>query len=154
METNNMSLHRYQKVETGWNWIELVAVLIGLTGTTIACLSSYSWNWSKESMFFVAWSVLPYGLLLVGSHIGRRFVESRFFELAAALVAIAVVTLSLIVYGKAVLRPNHSSGMVFFILPLCWMIAIPILITMIVIGFLAVARWYKSQHRDDHNPIT
>ncbi len=124
-----------------WKSIELVTLAVGLVGTATACLANYSWHWFKESLFFVIWSAAPYGLLLLGNHIARRLVRSHIMERVTALLAVALTALSLMAYIGAVLRPNHSSGMVFAILPLCWMIAIPVVLIGIVGSFFAVARW-------------
>ncbi len=123
-----------------WKSIELVTLAVGLVGTATACLANYGWHWFKESLFFVIWSAAPYGLLLLGNHIARRLVKSPLLQPVTALLAVALTTLSLMAYFGAVLKPNHSSGMVFAILPLCWMIAIPVVLTGIVVGFLAVVQ--------------
>ncbi|GAK58948.1 hypothetical protein U27_05923 [Candidatus Vecturithrix granuli] len=127
-----------------WKRIEIVMLGVGFVGTATACLANYSWHWFKESLFFMIWSALPYGFLLVGNHIACRVVKSRLLQPVTALIAVALTALSLMAYIRAVLSPNHSSGMVFFILPLCWMIAIPVVLTGTVIGFLMAARWRKS----------
>jgi hypothetical protein len=126
-----------------WTRIELATLVVGLVGTAISCLANYNWHWFKESLFFMIWSSMPYGLLFFGNHIARKFVRSRYFLPVAALLALALTALSLTAYISAVVRPNHSSGMVFAILPLVWMIAIPAVLIGIVVAFLAEARWRK-----------
>jgi len=127
-----------------WQRIETVTLLVGLLGTATACLASYGWHWFKESLFFLIWSAAPYGLLLLGNQIARKLVRSRLLPPVTAVLAMVLTVLSLIAYGRAVLHPNHSSGMVFLILPVCWVVAIPVVLTAIVVGFLAVARRRRS----------
>ncbi|GEM_PF-3454845 len=124
--------------------IELIALLIGLLGTITACLANYGWHWNRESLFFMIFSAVPYGFLLAGNYIVRRIVKSRIIEPVTALFAIALTSLSLIVYIKAVIYPSHSSGMIFLILPLCLMVAIPIIMMLTVVGFLIAE---KRLHR-------
>ncbi len=87
-------------------------------------------------MFFMIFSAVPYVLLLLGNHIARRLVKSRIIEPVTTLLAITLTSLSLIVYIKAVIYPNHSSGMIFAILPLFLMMAIPVVLILIITGFL------------------
>ncbi len=133
-----------QKGGICWTKIEIATLTIGLVGSAAACLANYGWHLSEESLFYVIWSAVPFGLLLLGNHIARRFVSSRRLQLVTGLLAVALAGLSLMAYTGAVLKLHHSSGMVFFILPLCWMIAIPVVLTGMIVGFLAVGGWRKS----------
>ncbi len=127
-----------------WTWIELIALLIGAAGSAAACLASYQWHWFQESLFFTAWSAAPYGLLLLGGIAARRLVRSLFLRLVTALLAIGMTFLSLWAYIGAVLRPNHSSGMVFAVLPLIWMMAILVILAVFVVGLLVAKRCSDS----------
>jgi uncharacterized membrane protein len=139
-----MSDPDFQKSGIWWKRIEIAALVVGLVGTATACLANYGWHWFRESLFFMIWSVAPYGLLFLGNRIARKFVRFHLVQPVTALLAVALTALSLMAYLGAVLKPNHSSGMVFAILPLCWMVAIPVVLTGIILGFLAVAHWRKS----------
>lgn len=123
-----------------WTWVELVFLSVGLLGTATACLANYGWHWNKESLFFMIFSAVPYALLLLGNNIARRIVKSRIIQPVTTLLAIALTSLSLIVYIKAVIYPNHSSGMIFLILPLSLMVTIPVILILIIVGFLVVER--------------
>ncbi len=125
-----------QKGGICWTWVELGILLVGFLGTGTACLANYGWNWFKESLFFLIFSMVPYGFLFVGNHIARRLVRSRIIEPVTTLLALALTSLSLIVYISSVINPNHSSGMIFAILPLSLMVAIPVVLILIIVGFL------------------
>lgn len=73
-----------------WKWIEFVALLVGFLGTAIACLANYNWHWFKESIFFMIWSIAPYGLLLIGNYIVGRLIKSRFLQPVTALLAVVL----------------------------------------------------------------
>jgi hypothetical protein len=122
-----------------WRLVELASLLVGLVGTAALCLAGYGWHLSRESLFFIAWSATPYVLLALFGRIARTLLVSRAIRPVTALFAVAVSLLSLAAYGNAVLHPNHSSGMVFVILPLMWMIVVP-LVTAGVVIVLRVAR--------------
>ncbi len=139
-EQENMGNPDLQKVWSSWTWIEFVVILIGLLSTVTACLANYGWHWIKERMFFMIFSAVPYVLLLLGNYIAHRLVKSRFIQPVTTLLAITITSLSLIVYVKAVIYPNHSSGMIFAILPISLMMAIPVVLIIIVVGFFIMER--------------
>ncbi len=132
-----------------WNGLELAALAVGCVGTAAACLASYDWHWFRESRFYALWSVAPYGLLALGSWSARKLVTSQLLRPITAVLAVAISALSLTAYIGAVRHPNHSSGMVFAVLPLLWMTAIPVFYAGVIVAFVAVARWRRP---DSHGP--
>lgn len=118
--------------------LELAALAVGLGGSAIACLANYNWHFFRESVFYMSWSAAPFVLMGIGSHIARRVTGSPVLRPVTAFLTALLAFLSLAAYIPAVLHPNHSSGIIFAVLPLCWMVGIPILLTALVVCSLIV----------------
>jgi hypothetical protein len=127
----------------GWTILELSILAAGLAGSATACLANYNWHWFRESVFYMAWSATPFILLGAGSHIAGRIVRSPALRPVTTLLALLLAFLSLAAYVPAVLHPNHSSGMIFAVLPLCWMIGIPAVLTVVTVCFQVAESWRR-----------
>jgi len=120
----------------GWKILELASLAAGLGGSATACLANYNWHWFRESVFYMCWSAVPFVMMGIGSYFVRRVIGSPVLRPIMAFLAALLAFLSLTAYIPAVLHPNHSSGMIFAVLPLCWMIGIPAVLTVITVCFL------------------
>ncbi len=120
-----------------WKRVEYAALAAGFTGSAGACLANYNWHLFRESLFFMFLSIAPFCLLALTSHMARRLIKSNIIRPLSALFAVALTIFSLTAYLKAVLHPNHSSGMVFVIVPLMSMIAIVAVLIGVVLGSAA-----------------
>jgi hypothetical protein len=130
---------------SGRNWkiLELTLLTTGLAGSAVACLANYNWHWFRESVFYMIWSAAPFLMLGVGSHIVDRILRSPVLHPIMTLLAFLLAFLSLTAYIPAVLHPHHSSGMIFAVLPLCWMIGIPAVLTFVTVCFLVAESWRR-----------
>lgn len=131
------------KSGTGWKILELAALATGLGGSAAACLANYNWHLFRESVFYLCWSAAPFVMLGVGGYVVRRVIGSPVLRPIMAFLAALLTFLSLTAYIPAVLHPNHSSGMIFAVLPLCWMIGIPAVLTVITVCFLVAKSWLR-----------
>lgn len=127
-----------QRNKIFWSWLELVVYGVGGAGSAIACMANYDWHWRHESITYSIWAAVPFVLLAFGAYIARRLIRSNFLRPVIVIIAIVMTVQSLTAYILAVLHPNHSSGMIFVILPLCWIIAIFGFISLIVLSCLIV----------------
>jgi len=120
-----------------WQRVEYAALATGLAGSALACLANYGWHLFRESLFFMCFSAAPFILLGLIGYIARRLMKSNILQPLMAFFASALTILSLTVYIKAVLHPNHSSGMIFVIMPLISLTAV----AAVLIGIAVAAVW-------------
>jgi hypothetical protein len=122
-----------------WKRVEFAALAAGLAGSATACAAGYNWHLFRESLFFMLFSAAPFVLFALIGHIARKTIRSAVMPPISALFAVALTIFSLIVYIKAVLYPNHSSGLVFAIVPLISMAAVAAGLIGIVMGAAAAS---------------
>jgi hypothetical protein len=147
VKVNTIAYPENKKSRIYWKLTELVILAIGFVGSATACLAEYNWHWFRESMTYMIWSAAPFVFLALGNYIARRLVKSHIMYPVSALLAFILTFMSLNAYIGAVLHPHHSSGMVFAVLPLLWMMAILAVLTVIVVGFFVAARLRTIRNR-------